>query len=1024
MLTTSLQCDPSSDAKAGDVRRPRARTVTCLLLGTALISATLAFAAWETRSSRLQARILAGLTEKLDVRVLPGPSEAFRLNSNGPYDRRLGYSRMDDMLQRLGELGFAVEAQARWSEEMSRVSRWGLNLPYPEKDQAGLRILDRNGETLFESLYPHRVYGDFAEVPVLVSKALSYIEDRQLLDNRHPRRNPALEWDRLAKAMATYPLRLAMADYRSPGASTLATQLEKVRHSPDGLTRTPTDKLQQIASASLRAYLDGEDTGGARRRILVNYLNALPLAARPGIGEIIGLSGGLDAWYGSDFDRVNRLLTTPGTGHERERAVAFRQVLSLLLAQRRPSFYLVEKPEALVEQTDAYLRLMARDGVIAESLRDAALGVSLQLRAANAVEPSSGRLPSQAANVVRAPLANLLGTSLYQLDRLDLRVESSVDKGAQEAATGHLRSLMEPAAVQAAGLVGHRMLDRGDPARVIYSLSLYERGEGVNWLRVRADSLDQPFNVGEGVKLDLGSTAKLRTLVSYLEVIAGVHRRLSGSSPEALRALQVHPRDRLTAWAAQQLLEAPGTDLGALLEAAMRHSYSANPGERFVTGEGVHRFSNFDSNDDHRVLTVAEAFRRSVNLVFIRMMRDVVYHYSYRDAEGSARVLEEADNPMRRVYLERFADSEGKVFLRRFYGKYDGLTESERLDALLSGVRHAPVQVTTILRSVKPELSPQALAEALRTRLPGVVLSDQGVESLYQRYSGERFDLVDRAYLAGVHPLELWLVSNLRQHPEATLSQVLAASAGERLEVYRWLFKTRRKHAQDRRISSLLEREVFQEIHADWQRLGYPFQYLVPSYATAIGASADRPAALADLMGIILNDGVRYPTRRVSGLHFAEATPYETSLAPDRGRGEQVLDPQVARVLRAALVDTVENGTATRARGLLKDANGVALKVGGKTGTGDHRQKLFNARGQLTGERFVSRSATFVFFIGERYFGVITAHVEGSEAKGYGFTSSLATRLFQQMLPGLLATLERSEQAPRPESGLLASNLH
>jgi membrane peptidoglycan carboxypeptidase len=81
----------------------------------------------------------------------------------------------------------------------------------------------------------------------------------------------------------------------------------------------------------------------------------------------------------------------------------------------------------------------------------------------------------------------------------------------------------------------------------------------------------------------------------------------------------------------------------------------------------------------------------------------------------------------------------------------------------------------------------------------------------------------------------------------------------ERQEVYSWLFKTHRKHAQDKRIAGLLEVEAFLKIHAQWKKMGYPFDSLVPSYATTLGASADRPIALAELMGIIVNGGVRKP---------------------------------------------------------------------------------------------------------------------------------------------------------------------
>src|SRR3546814_18184608 len=68
---------------------------------------------------------------------------------------------------------------------------------------------------------------------------------------------------------------------------------------------------------------------------------------------------------------------------------------------------------------------------------------------------------------------------------------------------------------------------------------------------------------------------------------------------------------------------------------------------------------------------------------------------------------------------------------------------------------------------------------------------------------------------------------------------------------------------------------------ASWQRLGYPFERLVPSYATSIGSSGDRPAALAELMGIIANDGMRLPTSRFERLRFAEGTPYETVMTRD-----------------------------------------------------------------------------------------------------------------------------------------------
>ena len=71
-----------------------------------------------------------------------------------------------------------------------------------------------------------------------------------------------------------------------------------------------TDKLQQIASASVRTYLQGEYTMPARKQIVVDYLNTVPLAAAAGFGETNGIGDGLWAWYGLDFDKTNHILNS------------------------------------------------------------------------------------------------------------------------------------------------------------------------------------------------------------------------------------------------------------------------------------------------------------------------------------------------------------------------------------------------------------------------------------------------------------------------------------------------------------------------------------------------------------------------------------------------------------------------------------------------------------------------------------------------------------------------------------------
>ncbi|HET9663858.1 MAG TPA: glycosyl transferase family 51, partial [Burkholderiales bacterium] len=248
---------------------------------------------------------------------------------------------------------------------------------------------------------------------------------------------------------------------------------------------------------------------------------------------------------------------------------------------------------------------------------------------------------------------------------------------------------------------------------------------------------------------------------------------------------------------------------------------------------------------------------------------------------------------------------------------------------------------------------------------------------------------------------ELWLVAHLRKNPKADLLQTIAASRHERQEVYAWLFKTHQKNAQDIRIRALLEVEAFVEIHRHWRRLGYPFESLVPSLATSIGVSGDRPAALAELIGIIVNEGVRNPTIRMEDLHFAAATPYETRLKRAPARPQQVMKREVAATLRGALASVVEAGTARRLRGAFSLPGRPEVMVGGKTGTGDNRYSIYGAGGKLLESRAVNRTATFVFFIGERHFGVITAYVPGALADNYDFTSGLPVQILKIMAPRL-----------------------
>jgi hypothetical protein len=156
-----------------------------------------------------------------------------------------------------------------------------------------------------------------------------------------------------------------------------------------------------------------------------------------------------------------------------------------------------------------------------------------------------------------------------------------------------------------------------------------------------------------------------------------------------------------------------------------------------------------------------------------------------------------------------------------------------------------------IFRSVAPEQSVAAFIKFMRQRFPGSTFTDADLASMYAKYGIDKFNLQDRGYLAHVHPLELWLLGYLRQHPEANLTQIVDASRAERQSVYEWLFKSKAKRRRTARIRTLLEMEAFTEIHKHWKRLGLSVRLARAVVRHGDRCSGDRPAALAELMGII-----------------------------------------------------------------------------------------------------------------------------------------------------------------------------
>jgi membrane peptidoglycan carboxypeptidase len=848
----------------------------------------------ERYTSLLQALAFSHWSAQLQYTVGSGPSPSIAFPAAGPFDERRGYTRLKQLTERLLANSYRITQQARQSPQLTDLIQRGIAPPFREPSVAELVIRDAYGARLYAAGGGGApIWKSLDDIPPLVVRTLLFIENRSIGDGAGPLQNPAVDWGRSSKAFALYIGRSLGFKWPLEGGSTLATQLQKFRHSPSGHTSSPREKLHQVIGASLAAYHEGVSTRPGRDEIILDYLNTMPLGAVPGVGEINGLASGLRAWFGLSPDVVFATLREPQATPAKARV--YRDVLALLYSVHAPTYYLTHDHAALDARIDAYLGLLRSAGVIDEPLLAVLQGTHLKFAPAIPQEPPRF-IEHKAANATRTELSALLAVpNLYDLDRLNLQVDTTIDAPLQSQVLTLLKRLASPEFVAANNLREPHLLDHGDPKGVTYSLLLVESRPEGNLVRVHTDTQDAPFDVNDGMKLELGSTAKLRTLVHYLELVAQLHDELAPLAGPDLAARAASARDPITRWAAITMFSTPHMSLEELLSQALERHYSGSPDEAFFTGGGIHHFGNFESEDDSRELTVREAVVHSTNLVFIRLMRDLVRFHEARLPYDAQAALEDRDSPARRQLLREI------------------VAEDER-----------------------------------------------------------------------------------RTHTS-----------------FAWLLASSNTQAQDTRLTIRIERDAFDRMTPYWRRMGFPFEKLVPSYATAIGSSADRPTALAELMGIIVNEGRRRPTYDIARINLARGTPYETLLAPAAaGPGERVIRAPIARLVRTVLGQVVESGTARRLNGAFHDAEGTTIAVGGKTGSGDNRYETFARDGHLLSAHPVSRTAVFVFYLGEHWFGVITASVAGPQSGSYTFTSSLPLAALKLLAPAFSAAVHH-EQIPQ-----------
>jgi hypothetical protein len=383
-------------------------------------------------------------------------------------------------------------------------------------------------------------------------------------------------------------------------------------------------------------------------------------------------------------------------------------------------------------------------------------------------------------------------------------------------------------------------------------------------------------------------------------------------------------------------------------------------------------------------------------------MRELVRYHEARLPYNVRKVMDDPEDFTRNLMLQEIASQESRDELRRAYREFRDREPADIALALL-GPTASPHQLAALFYG----WSLGSTSDSLRTWLRSFAAEPDSaeVERLARVYGNPRFTVADYGYLLDVHPLTLWCAGELYKHPGEAWDEVEDKSSAARRTASAWLLQTRNRHAQDVRLRTRIERDAFVRMTGYWRGLGFPFTRLVPSLATAIGSSADRPEALGTLMGILVSDGVLRQESLIRRLRFGDGTPYHTVADARVPEGKRVLPAAAARTLREVLLQVVERGTAVRLRGAFEHADGTPIALGGKTGSGDNRLKRFGRGGGVIESKAVSRTATFAFYLGDRYYGVLTASVTGAAAERYQFTSTLALEVLRMLAPALTASL-------------------
>ena len=758
---------------------------------------------------------------------------------------------------------------------MVRLLDWGVAPPYREPPVAGLRVSGMDGAAALRrhplAALVRRLRGRSRRCSC-TRCCTSRTASCSRPTTRAPiRPSSGTAWRRRA---CSTPAPSSACRYRCRAAARSRSSSRSTVTHRTGRTSSPLDKLRQVAGASLKAYRDGADTREWRREIVVDYLNTAPLAAAPGYGEINGLGDGLYAWFGIDLADVKRGARRP-TATRQRRARAYKHALALLIALRAPTTYLQTRSRRARRQGQR-VRAPARQG--RRHRRGAGAGRAGDTAAVP--RPRAGGAAAAVRRARRRPTRSAPRCCSGWTCRASTSSTGCTSKPTapstsplQNEVERLFDNLTDKDFVRANGLTGERLLRNADPTagRLQPDALRAHAGTATCCASTPTTSSGPSTSTAASSSISAAPPSCARwptTSKSSPCSTASCTRRTPRRSTARARATRTatrSPRGRR-----ETLAKQPDIGLDALLQAALDRQLFRQPGRSLLHRRRHARVRQLRQERQpaqaHRPRRAAQLDQPGVRppdarpgALSPRPPRLRRRRWCSKDPHHPDR---ERMRPGARRRRERARCCCGRI------AAIGGLTPDAAIASWLGSRAKSPRHLAILFFAWQLGDTPAQLDEWLEARsVTGA--SGRSAQAGQRATAARTSTLLD--YGVPARPPSARSLGARRDRARAGrhLGRACTSAAPRRARTPRsGCSAPRARRAQNQRLRIRVERDAFKRMTPYWQRLGFPFERLVPSYATAIGSSSDRPAALADLMGIIVNDGMRLPMLRLTRLQL------------------------------------------------------------------------------------------------------------------------------------------------------------